>query len=86
MRMLLPNPVMFSACARLSRREGYQIIAFSLKVSVFGSMYFCRFPPEEQACVQRQVCHLIGVIVAKELMGGDQSCQKWGLEWECLSW
>jgi hypothetical protein len=39
-----------------------------------------------QASVPRQVCHLIGVVVAKELMGGARSCQKWGLGWECLGW
>jgi hypothetical protein len=30
--------VMSLACARLSRREQYQIIAFSLKVNVFGTV------------------------------------------------
>jgi hypothetical protein len=43
--------------------------------------------PGEQAHVRRQVCHLSEVIVAKELMGGDRSCQMWGgLGWECLGW
>ncbi len=38
----MSNPVMSSECAWLSRRERYQIIAFSSKVSVFGTLCFCR--------------------------------------------
>ena len=33
--------------------------------------------------MRSQVCHLSGVIVAKELMEGDRSCQMCGLGWEC---
>ena len=38
MRMTLSNTVMSSACAWLSRRERYQIIAFSSKVSVISRL------------------------------------------------
>ena len=43
MRMPLSNPVMSLVCVWLSRRERYQIIVFSLKVSVFGTCDFVGF-------------------------------------------